>query len=107
MRFTIRSIMIAVVVAAVLLAPLGGKGPLVVAILHAISNEGWPSWAVLFLLCLDLIGAHWLVVRGWRRAAAGGFWILAVLANTLYVACCIAPSVHVLLTLKGFDRGLM
>ncbi len=65
-----------------------------------IQESGWPPLTVISFFSLDFFGAEWLVVRGWRRPAAVGFWILAVLANTLYVACCIAPSVRFFQTLR-------
>ncbi len=92
--------MVVVVVVAVLLAPVRGKGPLVMAILYAIPEYGWPPLGVLSLLGVDFFGARWLVFRGWRRLARADFWILAVLANSMYAAFCIAPNGQVLQTLR-------
>jgi hypothetical protein len=100
MRFTIRRIMIVVAVAAVLLATVAEKGPLAEALLYVIQESGWPPLTVVSLFSFYFFGSQWLVVLGWRRPAGAGFWTLAVLANTLYPACCIAPSVRVFQTLR-------
>ena len=100
MSFTIRRLMIVVAVVAVLFANLAENGWLATEILDTIQESGWPPLTVISFFSLDFFGARWLVVRGWRRPAAVGFWILAVLANTLYVACCIAPSVRFFQTLR-------
>src|SRR4051794_25670870 len=78
-RFTIRSLMIAVVIVAGLLALPNGLGVIVLAC-------GLP--------CLAVIGAQWLVSRGHRHIAAFGFWSLATLTNALYAASCVAPDIY-------------
>src|SRR5438034_9255554 len=78
-QFTIRSLMIAVVVVAGVLALPGGYGLIVLACC---------------LPCFGVIGAQWLVFRGHRRLAALGFWTLATLTNILYVASCVAPDIY-------------
>src|ERR1700678_3952551 len=100
MRFTIRRIMIVVAVVAVLLATVAEKGPLAEALLYVIWVSGWPPLTVVSLFSFYFFSSLWLVVRGWRRPAGACFWILAVVSNTLYTACCIAPSVHVHHTLR-------
>ena len=92
--------MISVAVVAVLLATVAEKGPLAEAILYVIQETGLPPLSVVSLFSFYFFGSQWLVIRGWRRRTGAGFWILAVLANTLYAACCIAPSVHVYPTLR-------
>jgi hypothetical protein len=47
---------------------------------------------------LAVISAQWLVFRGHRRVAAIGFWALAGLMNLLYVACCVAPDMYLLIS---------
>jgi hypothetical protein len=54
---------------------------------------------VLSLACLAWIGPQWLVIRGRRRVAAFGFWILASLTNLLYGAACVAPDRYLLIPL--------
>jgi hypothetical protein len=73
--------MIAVIVAAGLLSVSSGWGVIVIAV---------------SLPCLALIGTQWLAFRGHRHVAAFGFWVPAILANTLYIACCIAPDRYLL-----------
>ncbi|MFI5454209.1 MAG: hypothetical protein ACHRXM_02040 [Isosphaerales bacterium] len=79
-RFTIRSLMIAVAIVAGLLSLPTGWAVIVIA---------------LSLPCLALIGARWLVLRGYRRVSAFGFCVFATLINVLYAASCIAPDVYV------------
>jgi hypothetical protein len=75
-RFTIRSLMIAIAVVAGLLA------------LAVVS----PALAILVSIpCVALIGSWWLVRRERLRIAGVGFWVLAIAINALYIACCIAP----------------
>jgi hypothetical protein len=81
-RFTIRSLMIAIGVMAVLLILPSGWGITVIA---------------LSLSCLILIAGQWLVFRGHRHLAAFGFWFLAILINGLYAAACIAPNLYLLI----------
>jgi hypothetical protein len=78
LQFTIRSLMIAVVVVAGLLRGLG---------LTVIG---------LSLPFLAVVGAQWLVFRGQRRFAAFGFWLAATLTNVLYAASCVAPDAYLL-----------
>jgi hypothetical protein len=77
MRFTIGSIMIAIVVVAIALALPDG--------LRAIA-------AALAVPCLSAIAAHWLIKTGRRRLAAITFWTLAVWSNALCAACCIVAN---------------
>lgn len=80
-RFTIRSLMIAVVVVAGLLML-----PVVWGVIGlALSLPG-----------LAVLGAHWLVFRGHRHLVAVFFWVLASLINVLYAAACICPDVYLL-----------
>jgi predicted PurR-regulated permease PerM len=78
LRFTIRSLMIAIVLMAVLMAVPPTAGIAVVAFCTS---------------CAFFIGAEWLVFRGHRRVAAFAFLFLAVTANLLIVAVCIAPNI--------------
>ncbi|MFI5453996.1 MAG: hypothetical protein ACHRXM_00950 [Isosphaerales bacterium] len=48
---------------------------------------------------LALIGAQWQLSRGYRRLAALCFGILGILANVMYVACCILPISFALIAL--------
>ena len=84
LRFTIRTMMIAVLVVAVLLALPKGPGLIVLAV---------------SLPCLVILGAQWLVLRGHRHIAAFGFWSLATLTNVSYAAFCVAPDIYVQLFL--------
>jgi hypothetical protein len=83
-RFTIRSLMIAVAIVAGLLTLSNGYGLIILAC-------GLP--------CLSVIGSQWLVLRGHRLIAAFGFWSLAILANLSYVAFCVAPDIYLLIAL--------
>lgn len=77
-QFTIRSLMIAVVFVAGLLAmPCGLRG----------------FAAVLSLPCLALFSAGRLLDGGHRLLAAIGFWSLAIPANLLFVAFCASPGI--------------
>jgi hypothetical protein len=78
-RFTIRGLMIAVVVVACLLALANRYGVIVLAF---------------SLACLGVIGAEWLVFRGHRRFAALGFWTLATVTNLAYAAVSVAPDIY-------------
>lgn len=80
-RFTIRSMMIAVLVVASLLALPGGWGVIVMA---------------LALPCLATIGSQWLVFRGHRHLATICFWVPAILSNALFAAFCVSPEVYFL-----------
>ena len=80
-QFTIRSLMIAVVVVAGLLALPNALGLMVIALSFPL---------------LALVGAQWLVFRGQRRFAAFGFWVAASLTNVLYAALSVAPDVYLL-----------
>jgi hypothetical protein len=76
-RFTIRSLMIAVVIVAGLLAlPLGLR--VVVAVLS--------------LPFLALYSAGRLLEGGHRRLAAIGFWGMAIPVNVLFTVCCASPG---------------
>jgi hypothetical protein len=89
LRFTIRSLMIAVAV---------------VAGLMVLPRE-WVVLAVVFSIpSLPLTGAVWLASRGHRRPAAVCFGILAVLANGLYAVLCITPDCYldILLVMAWF-----
>ena len=76
-QFTIRGLMIAVVITAGLLALPGG--------LREVT-------AVLSLPLLALFAAWRLLDGGHRRLAAIGFWGLAIPANVLFAACCASPG---------------
>ncbi len=76
-RFTIRGLMIAVIVAALAMA-LPGASRVVVAAL------GVP--------CLALFAARWLFWRGRRRIAGFCFWGPGLVANVLYIALTIVPG---------------
>jgi hypothetical protein len=78
-QFTIRSLMIVVLIVAGLLALPGGYGLIVLAC---------------SLPCFGLMGAQWLVYRGHRRLAALGFWTLATVTNLAYAASCVAPDIY-------------
>jgi hypothetical protein len=79
MRLTIRSLMIAVVVVAGVLAiPPGYREPA----------------AALTFACVAPLAARWLLSKGGRRLAASCFWALAILANVLFVVLCIVPSAY-------------
>ena len=79
LRFTIRSLMIAIAVVAGLMA----------------LPRAWAVLAVVFSIpSLALTVAAWLAFRGRRRLAAVCFGILAVLANGLYAVLCMAPDVY-------------
>jgi hypothetical protein len=80
-RFTIRSLMIAVVVVAGLLALRNWLGLLVIA---------------LPLPCLAGVGGQWLVFRGRQQFAAFGFWVPATVINILFAASCVAPEAYAL-----------
>jgi hypothetical protein len=80
-RFTIRGLLIAVVVIAGLLALPGRWGVLAI---------------LLFLMCLSVITARWLFLQGNRRLAAFGFWIPAILVNLLFAASCVSPEIYFL-----------
>ena len=72
-QFTIRSLMIAVVIVAGMLALPGG----------------WREVAAVLLLpCLALFTAWRLLVGGHRRLAAIAFWSLAIPVNVLFAALC-------------------
>jgi hypothetical protein len=77
-QYTIRSLMIAVVVVAGLLALPGG--------LREIA-------AVLSLPCLALFAARRLLVGGHRRLAAIGFFSLAIPVNVLFAVVCASPGI--------------
>jgi hypothetical protein len=77
LRFTIGTLMIAVAVVAVLLA---------------LSNVWGVIAVVLSIPCLALIGSHWLLFRGHRRAAGIVFWGLAIFINALYLVSRITPA---------------
>ena len=79
MRFTIRSLMIAIVLMAFLLA-------LPTAAVIAVVALCFP--------CTCFIGAAWLVFRGHRRVAALAFLGLAISANVLFAAACITPDIY-------------
>jgi hypothetical protein len=80
-QFTIRTLMIAVVIAAALLALPSGLGLIVLA-------SG--------LACVAIIGAQWLMFRDRRHLAALGFWSVATVTNILYAAACLAPDIYLL-----------
>jgi hypothetical protein len=80
-RFTIRSLMIAVVAVAGLLS-LRNVWTVVVI---ALSLPG-----------LALLVARWLIFRGHRHFASAFFWVPASLTNVLYAAACIRPDVYLL-----------
>jgi hypothetical protein len=64
----------------------------VVAILLA-AGQGLNGIVLVFALAfLALFGVRWVLLRGQREIATLGFWVLAVFANVLYVAACIAPD---------------
>jgi hypothetical protein len=97
-QFTIRSLMIAVVIVAGLLALPDGLR--IVAVL-------------LSLPFLALYSAGRLLEGGYRRLAAIGFWGLAIPVNVVFAACCASPGmlsfglfilwlVLILPTLAGF-----
>jgi hypothetical protein len=76
-RFKIRSFMIAVAILAGLFAlPVG---------LREVA-------ALLLIPCLALFTAWRLLVGGYRRLAAIGFWGLAIPANVLFAALCASPG---------------
>jgi hypothetical protein len=78
-QFTIRGLMIAVVIAAGLLALPGG----------------WREVAaVLSLPCLALFAARRLLRGGHRRLAAITFWGLAIPVNVLFAALCASAGMH-------------
>ena len=76
-QFTIRSLMIAVVIVAGLLAR---------------PDELRGVAAVLSLPCLGLFTAWRLLLGGHRRLAATCFWSLAIPVNVLYLALCAVPG---------------
>lgn len=79
LRFTIRSLMIAVAVVAGLM----------------VLPRAWAVPAVLFSIpSLPLTGTAWLASRGHRCLAAVCFGILAVLANGLYAVLCMTPDMY-------------
>jgi hypothetical protein len=81
LRFTIKSLMIAVVIAAVLLALL----------------RVWAVIAIpLAIPVLAQIGANRLVFQRRRSLVARVFWGAAILINVLYAALCVAPDYYVL-----------
>lgn len=80
-RFTIRTLMVAVLAVAGLLALPNGLGLIML---------------VSCLPCFAMIGGQWLVFRGHRHLAALGFWSLATLTNVLYAASCLAPDIYLL-----------
>jgi hypothetical protein len=84
LRFTIGSLMIAVAVAAVLLA---------------LGNVWGVIAVVLSIPCLALIGSLWLFFRGHRRVAGIVFWGLAIAINALYLVCCSAPNLYLIMPL--------
>src|SRR5437867_2501274 len=83
-RFTIRSLMIAVVIVAGLL----------------VVPEPW-RMLVLGVSCVGvpLSGAQWLLFRRQRRLAAFCFWVLAILINVLYAVACVYPDSYGLIFL--------
>jgi hypothetical protein len=83
-RFTIRSLMIAVVVVAGLLSLRNVWTVIVIA---------------LSLSGLALIVAQWLISRGHRQFTSAFFWVPASLTNALYAAACIRPDVYLLIWL--------
>lgn len=75
-RFTIRSLMIAVAAVALLMSLPTGLALLV---------------GVASFVGLAFVGASWVEHRGLRRLAAVGFWVPAILVDILYAAVCLAP----------------
>ena len=88
MRFTIRSLMIAVAVVAV---PLAG--------LQSFSGDWQAAVLSVAFACLAWIGAEWLNFRGKRALAAICFGGIAALFNVLYPAVCICPDSYLLIAL--------
>jgi hypothetical protein len=78
-QFTIRSLMIAVVIVAGLLA---------------LPGEWREVAAVLSLPCLALFAAWRLLRGGHRRLAAIAFWGPAIPVNVLFLAFCASPGMH-------------
>ena len=64
------------------------------AVLMALPLAGGIAVVALCIACACFIGAEWLVFRGHRRAAGLGFLVLAITANVLYAAACIAPDIY-------------
>jgi hypothetical protein len=81
MRFTIRTIMIAVPAVAIPLALPNGLGIVV---------------AALSLPCLCVIGSQWMINRGRRRLATTSFWAVAISSNVLCAGWCLTPDVYLL-----------
>jgi hypothetical protein len=81
-RFTIKSLMIAIGLVAGLLALPSSWRELAIALVLAIAS-------------LPVIGAWWLVHRGYRRFAKWSFCVLATSINVMYVAACVAPEFYV------------
>jgi hypothetical protein len=76
-QFTIRGLMIAVLIVAGVLALPGG----------------WREVAtVLSLPCLAVFAARRLLLGGHRRLAAIGFWSLAIPVNVVFAASCASPG---------------
>jgi hypothetical protein len=96
-RFTIGSMMLAVVVVAGLLALYRWMGPMVIALpfpclagvgAQWVCFRGQPS--------LTGLGAQPLVIRAQQRFAAFAFWVPAILINVLYDALCVVPEAYAL-----------
>lgn len=80
-RFTIRGLMIAVLVTAGLLSLPARGGPILIPIL---------------ITCLSLGTARWFLLRADRRLAAFCFWGPAIMANVVFAALCVSPEVYFL-----------
>ena len=79
MRFTIRNLMIAVMVVAGLLA----------------LPSGWRELAALIATVgITLLGSRRMLAAGRKHLAGSCFWALAISANVLYAAGCIVPSAY-------------
>ncbi len=83
-RWSIRGIMIAVVLVALPLA-MPGDTKIVAGFLS--------------ITCIGILSAVWMAFRGYRRAAAYSFAVLTAAANISYAAGCIFPSSYLLIPL--------
>jgi len=77
---------------------------MVVAALFALPSTWSVSLVAIACPGLALIGAQWQLSRGYRRLAALCFGIVGILANAMYVACCILP---ISFALKALVIGLV
>lgn len=76
-QFTIRRLMVAIAIAAVLIAMPGGLRVFAAAV---------------SLPCLAIYAARRIAMGGHRALAAIAFWGLAIPVNCLYAACCTSPG---------------